>query len=179
MTSFTVACEASDLDAQRAAVDAFARDRGGTAAWRSHARSHRAYGLLEFPGEASPSELRALVADVTVYETAIIVLAVFPSVPEALPPLYRALCGPGGPQGMVACESLEGGAILAWDPQRSPVAIVLDTIAVALRRFGSARTCELLAPLPLELLAAIAAQGLATPDIGVDRVLERLIAAHS
>ena len=49
---------------------------------------------------------------------------------------------------------------------------MLDT---ELQRFASGRTAELLAPLPEAIAAQIAAEGLQTPEIASNRVLETLL----
>jgi hypothetical protein len=110
-----------------------------------------------------------------VYQTAVIAVAVFPAVPEALPSLLDALGGPGRPAGILACRTCPGGVVIEWDPEISGLELVRGLVSVELRRYGSGWTTELLSPLPPALVATIAAQGLAAPEITQKRVLEFLI----
>lgn len=105
-----------------------------------------------------------------------IVLAVFPSVPQALPALERALAGPGAPDGVLSVRRSEDSIVVEWDPERSAVRLVMGVIDAELLRYGSGRRAELLAPLSEQRLAAIAAAELHGPDITADRILESLLA---
>lgn len=104
-----------------------------------------------------------------------IVLAVFPSAPQALPALERALVGPGGPDGVLGVRRSDSSIVVEWDPARSAVRLVMAVIDAELRRFGASRRTELLAPLSEALLARIAAAELQTPEIAPDRILETLL----
>ena len=147
------------------------RARGGAIAWRSSARAGRTYGLVSLP----EGELGNAIGAATVHETAIIALAVFPVVAEALPFVVEALNGGGRPAGVIACARCEGGAVVEWDPRRTRTAIVYGVIDAELRRFGAGRTAELLVPLPPDVVANIAAEGLQAPEIAPDRELETLL----
>ncbi len=105
-----------------------------------------------------------------------IVLAVFPSVPQALPALERALVGPGAPGGILCVRRAEDRIVVEWDPERSAVRLVMSVIDAELQRYGSGRRTELLAPLSEQRLAAIAAAELQAPEIAPDRILEALLA---
>ncbi len=172
VTYYTVSIDGTAIDAQRDAADAIVRREGGRAQWRSSGTTGRSYALLELPGKA---QLDALRGGAVVYDTAIIALAVFPAVPEALPLLTEALSGPGRPVGVLACRRCDGGVIVEWDPQLSSAAVVIGVIDVELARYRSGRTAELLSPLPEAYVSAIAAEGLATPEIAADRVIESLL----
>lgn len=76
---------------------------------------------------------------------------------------------------MISCESCAEGAVLEWDLDRTAASLVLALVDVELARFGSARTSELLSPLPPVWLARIAADGLNAPEITPDRILETLV----
>lgn len=104
-----------------------------------------------------------------------IVLAVFPSVPQALPALERALGGPGAPDGIVELRRSESSIVVSWDPSRSAVRLVMAAIDAELRRYNASRRTELLVPLSEERLAQIAAQELGAPEIAPDRILETLL----
>ncbi len=104
-----------------------------------------------------------------------IVLAVFPSAPQALPALERALGGPGGPDGIVSVRRSDDSIVVEWDPSRSAVRLVMAAIDAELRRYNASRRTELLAPLSEERLAEIAAAELEAPQIAPDRILERLL----
>jgi hypothetical protein len=161
-------------DSVRATVAAAIASRGGSVTWRDDAGSDRTYGLVELP-QGAPA-VRAVVREpVTVFEAPIIALAVSPSVPEALPQLLEAFAGPGRPDGILSCEASNGRLILEWNPDRTKTALVFSLLDTELRRFASGRTGELLAPLPEALAAQIAAEGLGTPEIASNRVLETLL----
>jgi len=65
--------------------------------------------------------------------------------------------------------------VVEWDLERSPAGVVLGAIDVELRRFNSGRTAELLTPLSPQSIARIAADGLQSPELTSDRVLEVLL----
>jgi hypothetical protein len=167
----------SDLilhDSVRATVESAVAARGGRVTWRDDAGSSRTYGLIELPEDAPA--VRAVVREpVVVYEAPIIALAVSPTVPEALPPLLEAFSGPGRPDAVLSCEASNGRLILEWNPSRTKSALVFALLDTELRRFASGRTAELLAPLPESVAAQIAAEGLSTPEIASNRVLETLL----
>lgn len=142
--------------------------------WRDDAGSGRTYGLVRLPKDAPA--VRAVVREpVTVFEAPIIALAVSPSVPEALPHLLEAFAGPGRPDGILSSEASNGRLILEWNPDRTKTALVFSLLDTELQRFASGRTAELLAPLPEAIAAQIAAEGLQTPEIASNRVLETLL----
>ena len=177
MTYLTLSVEGIVGDARRAAIDTFARDRGGKAIWRTSSTAGRSYASLDLPDGFDAAGLVAA-ADETLYEMPVIALAVFPAAPEALPGLREALAGAGRPAGVLACRPCEGGAIVEWDPSVTRADVVYATIDVELRRWGGGRRAELLSPLPPELTLRVAAQGLAAPEIGPGRVLEMLLEAR-
>lgn len=159
-------------EAERRDVEAAAQAAGGTVAWRTSARVRRTYGLLALPPEKT---LERAIGGATLHQTAIIALAVFPAVAEALPHLAGALGGPGKPSGVIACTMCPGGMVVEWEPGRTAAGTIVGLIDVELRRFGSARTAELLAPLPPAIVAQIASEGLASPEITQERELETLL----
>jgi hypothetical protein len=156
---------------ERGDVDRIVLGRGGTVEWRTGSRAGRTYGLVALPS----GSVESAIGEATVHETAIIALAVFPAVAEALPYLFDALAGAGRPAGILGCARCSGGVVVEWDPQRTPVRTVMDLIDVELRRFGGARTAESLAPLPPDVAARIASEGLQSPEIAPDRELETLL----
>jgi hypothetical protein len=156
---------------QRAAIDAAVRAAEGRVFWRAHEPAGRSYALLELPAGSSADAIRAT-PGATVYDGAIIALAVFPEVTEALPKLLDALSGPGRPAGLLACRPCPGGVIVEWDPARTSPAVVLGLIDLELQRFGSGRVAESLSPLPAAVVAKVAAAGLAAPEIVPNRILE-------
>lgn len=104
-----------------------------------------------------------------------IVLAVFPSAPQALPALERALGGDGRPDGVVSVRRSDDSIVVEWDPSRSAVRLVMGVVDAELRRYNATRRTELLSAPSEELLAKIAAEELSTPEIAPDRILERLL----
>lgn len=157
--------------AERDDVETAVAARGGSVAWRSSARAGRTYGLVGLPD----GELETAIGTATVHDTAIIALAVYPVAAEALPFVRDALAGAGRPSGVIAATSCDGGVVVEWDPRRTAAAVVYDLVDVELRRFGGGRTAELLAPLPDDVIARVAAEGLQAPEISPDRELETLV----
>lgn len=157
--------------AERDDVESAIRARGGSVTWRSSARAGRTYGLVRLPD----GKLETGIGAATVHETAIIAIAVFPMVAEALPFVRDALSGAGRPSGVVGTWNCDGGIVIEWDPRRTAASAVYDLIDVELRRFGGGRTAEPLAPLPDDVVARVAAEGLQAPEIAPDRELEMLV----
>jgi hypothetical protein len=142
------------------------RVRGGAA---------RTYALVEGPQGVDPAQVEQLVPDGTWYGEAIIALAIEPAPADALQTLARALCGPGAPAGVHACE-IEGTRLLVEIlPSVTHPALVLRIVDVELARFAGHRRTELLGPLSEEAAARIAASGLQAAEIGPDRILETLL----
>jgi hypothetical protein len=160
--------------AERTRIDDVARTSGGRVTWRSSERAQRTYALVE---SVEPAELGDALDAVqaTRYQGAIIAVAVFPAAPEALPALLDAFGGAGRPAAVLACMPCPGGVTIEWAAARSSPALIGSLADVELRRYGAGRSMELLAPLPLELAASIAAQGLHAPEISAERVLEVLV----
>lgn len=158
----------------REAIDEAVRLQGGRATWRAHPGIGRTYALLESTEPFDTRTIRA-VSGAQAYETAVIALAVSPAVPQALPVLQEALAGRGRPAGILAWHPFPGGVVIEWDPDISRAELVLGLIDAELRRFASGRTAEVLAPLPKSALAKIASEGLQSPEIRLDRVLEALV----
>ena len=171
---FTMSVPGTPDDSDREAIEVLARSNGGCVTWQINPVAGRSYALLELPGDFDQAQLSRL-PGATVYDAAIIALAVFPTVPEALPHLCEALGGDGRPAGVRACRVAGDAAIVEWDPGRCGVAIVTKLVDVELRRFQSGRRTELLSPLPPSVVAKIASEGLQAPEIATDRILELLI----
>jgi hypothetical protein len=171
---FTLSVAGRPDDSRREAIDAAMRARGGRATWRVNPIAGRSYALLEAEAPFAPADVAAASGE-SVYDAAVIALAVFPTVPEALPHLHDALGGEGRPAGVLAVRPCNEGLIVEWDPQISGARIVSGVIDVELRRFASGRRTELLSPLPPPVLATIASDALQTPELSADRVLELLI----
>jgi hypothetical protein len=157
--------------AERNGVETAVRAHGGSVTWRSSARAGRTYGLVRLPD----GELKAGIGAATVHDTAIIAVAVYPVAAEALPFVRDALAGAGRPSGVIATSNCEGGVIVEWDPRRTAATTVYDLVDAELRRFGGGRTAELLAPLPDDVIARVAADGLQAAEISSDRELETLV----
>ncbi len=160
----------------REAVDTAVISHGGSAAWREHPALGRAYGAIAVPTAAGAGAVRAaLTGDAVAYDAAVAALAVFPADRSAVPALLEALGGPGRPAGVLACEPCEGGAIVEWDPQRTAPSVVAALVDAELARAQTGRRILALAPLPLDVVAAIAADGLQAPGVAPDRILEHLL----
>ena len=160
--------------ARRAEIEHAVEGFGGSITWRTHGVGNRTYASISAPSPLIAADIPTAPGD-RVFEGAIIALAVFPTVPEALPVVVEALSGPGRPASVLACHPVPGGVVVEWDPQGAPIEVLLGIIDVELRRFNSARTAELLAPLPPDVVAAVAARGLQTPQITTRRILELIV----
>lgn len=171
MDYLTISVAGTLHPAHKAEIDEAVGRRGASIAWRTHAIANRSYASISAPSSIAVADIPSAPGD-TIYEGAIIALALFPTVPEALPTLVEALSGPGCPASLLGCHALAGGVVVEWDPQRTPVEVLLGIVDVELRRFSSGRTAELLSPLPPEVVAAVAARGLQTPQITTSRILE-------
>lgn len=156
---------------RRAAVDELVAAAGGTATWRSNAALQRSYALLELPDATSAAAIAAASGG-TVYEKPVIALALFPAVPEALPPLAEALGGSGGPAGILSCVCRSNAAIVEWDPAITTTRVIFELVDVELARFHSGRVAEVLSPLPPWVVVRLAAEGLQAPQVEPARVLE-------
>jgi len=156
---------------RRADIEDAVRRAGGTALWRFNEAARRTYALLELPDGADPNAIGAASGGVA-YDKAVIALALFPAIAEALPFVLEALGKAGRPAGILACRRCPGGVVVEWDPDVTQAAVVLGIVDVELRRFASPRVAELLAPLPPAVVAKVAAAGLHAPQIAPQRILE-------
>jgi hypothetical protein len=171
---FTLSVAGRPDDSRREAIDAAMRACGGRATWRVNPTAGRSYALLETEAPFDAAHVAAAPGD-SIYDTAVIALAVFPTVPEALPHLHDALGGEGRPAGVLAVRPCHKGLIVEWDPRVCGAGIVSGVIDVELRRFASGRRTELLSALPPPVLATIAGDALQAPELSAERVLELLI----
>ena len=171
MTYLTLSMEGVPTDKQRHALEEAARRGGGHAIWRSSAAAGRSYASVALPGPDAAASI-STPAGATLYEKAVIALAVFPALAEALPPLLDALAGDGRPAGILACRAIPNGVVVEWDPSVSGARLVTGLVDTELGRFACGRTSEVLSPLPPEVTTAIAAEGLQAEQILPQRVLE-------
>jgi hypothetical protein len=167
----TLSIEGDLDDARRAAIEDAVRRQGGSVLWRTSAAARRSYALLAMPDRYDAAAIRAIAAG-TLYDKPIIALAVFPALTEALPLLCETLGGAGRPAGVLACVPVPGGVVVEWDPSLTDAAVILALVDVELLRWQSARTAELLSPLPRPVVAKLAASGLRAPMLVPERVLE-------
>ncbi len=171
MIYLTLGAEGELDDARRAAVDQTLRHQGGSAVWRANPRAGRWYALLELPDEYDRKAIERT-AGPALYDKAIIALAVFPTVAEALPRLLDALGGSGRPAGVLGCHRGDGAVVVEWDPEITTPSVIMGLIDVELRRFESGRAAVLLSPISAAVAAKIAACGLRAPEIEPERILE-------
>jgi hypothetical protein len=157
-----------------AGLERVVREQGATIALRSNARVKRTYGLLD-AGEPATVDAVCAAASATVYDGAIIALAVYPAPAEALPALLDALGGPGRPSGILECAPCQDGLVVEWDPGRASATVIMTLVDVELQRFAATRTAELLTPLPETVVTQICAEGLAAPEMSPERILETLV----
>jgi hypothetical protein len=154
-------------------VAALARDGVRVRVGDTHAA--RTYALVEGPEGVDPAELMERLSDARWYDAPIIALAIEPLAPDALPPLERALGGPGAPAGVGECSRHGDELIVEFRPDVTQAALIVRIIDVELARLRCARRARLLTPLPDDVLAAVAAEGLQAPEIASGRILESLL----
>lgn len=171
MVYLTLVVESELDDARRAAVDEVVAGQGGSAFWRTSPTTGRSYALFELPDECDRTTIERATGP-TLYDGAIIALAVSPAVAEALPHLCDALGGPGRPAGVLGCRRNGDAAVVEWNPAITAPSVILGLIDVELRRFSSGRTARLLSPIPAAIAAKLAASGLRAPQIEPARILE-------
>ncbi|MBV8197760.1 MAG: hypothetical protein JO263_06480 [Candidatus Eremiobacteraeota bacterium] len=174
MTYLTLRLDETAHDRRRAAIEDVVRRHGGTSEWRTHGGVGRSYALLEVAGPDPRAEIAA-VAQGTLYDTAVIALAVSPTVPQALPALYEALGGSGRPAAVLDCRESGSTLLLEWSLDAALPGLILGVIDAELRRFASGRITELLNPLPPHVVTRLAADGLGAPEIEPKRVLDLLL----
>lgn len=121
------------------------------------------------------AELCGRVRDGRWYDEAIIALAIEPAPPDALRPLAQALGGPGAPAGVISADAVDGRLIVEFRPLVTQSSLLMRIADVELRRFNGSRRSACLTPLPVGIVARIAAEGLQAPEIAPDRILESLL----
>lgn len=170
MPIFTLRLLEDGERADRTTLEAIVRDGGGTLTWHIDEALRLAYGTCSGVDSAA-----VVGQNVTVYEGDIIAVALTPSCVEAIPRLLDALGGAGRPLGvMAAFERAQNVVVeIAW--QRTLPSFVLGIADRELRAMGATRRTRLLTALSDAAACAIAADGLATPDIAPSRVLEALL----
>ena len=176
-SAFTLRYRAVPDANEIARIDDLVQRHGAKIEWTLAPDFERAYALIEgsFPFSLPVEASSACHA----FDSAIIALAVCPSVPEALPKLQEALGGRGRPSGVSSCETIGTSVVVEWNLDETPARVVLELIDVELARYQSARKNQLLSPLPLAWWTQIAADGLSAPEIAPNRVLEALIEEHN
>ncbi|MHB8147022.1 MAG: hypothetical protein ACYDGM_07175 [Vulcanimicrobiaceae bacterium] len=174
MSTLTVRMATDSGHADCVAVDFAVRDDGASVSWSPRGRTGLQYGCITGASEQLPAVLSA-VRGASIRAAEIIAVAVYPSVPEALPAIADALGGPGAPSGVCGLEVTAGGIVVEWDPSRTAASTIYGLIDIELTRFAASRVTELLTPLGDELLAQIAAHGLRAPELQSDRILERAL----
>lgn len=170
----TLRIDAPPAAALQDRVAALARD-GVRVRIAQSASIPRIYALVEGPQAVDPAEPAAEFPDARWYDAVIIALAIEPLPADALPHLQHALGGPGAPAGISECTVFGTQLIVEFAPGVTHADLILRIIDVELRRFGGSRRTQLLTPLPMATMAAIAARGLQAPEIASDRILEPLL----
>lgn len=135
----------------------------------------RTYALVEGSTAVEPAELLAALPAARAFDTAIIVLAIEPTPPDALPAIAEALSGAGGLTGVLECKRSGRALIVELEPHKTSPALVLQLADIELRRFSGYRRVRTLAPLPADVVAAIAANAMQAPEVAPDRILETLL----
>ncbi|HEY8296736.1 MAG TPA: hypothetical protein VIG32_01765 [Candidatus Baltobacteraceae bacterium] len=165
------------LDEQnRTGLAAALREAGAAIVFGPSSSLPRTYALLEAGDDIDPDALIERIPGGRLYDEAIIALAIEPSPVDALRACESALGGRGRPAGIAGCDRFESTLVLEVRPSVTPFALVSTILDIELRRTGGTRRTQLLSPLPLNVTARIAADGLQAPEIAADRVLEALLA---
>ncbi len=136
----------------------------------------RTYVLVEGPESVDPAQVAAQMEG-RWFGEAIIAVAIEPRPADALPQLHETLAGAGAPAGVISADVAGASLLVEIAPSQTSPLLVLQLVDVELRRFQGVRTTQLLSPLPVELTALVAAQGLGAPEIAPDRILESLLGA--
>lgn len=159
----------------KAALERASTGAGGSLRTCSSDRFGRSYVAIESEKPIPAEALLREVPSATLYDDAVIVIAIEPTPTDALPTLAEALGGSGRPSGVRSAERVGDALLVEFSAQRSPARFVLDVVDVELRRYHGQRRVELLSPVPAQWLARLAAEGLGAPEIDEDRVLESLL----
>lgn len=157
-----------------AAASAALGAAGASATFVSSPAFGRTYATID---AGCPIDLSAIAPRETgvVFDAAIIALAIEPLPQDALWCLAEALGGAGRPAGIVSCDLRNEALLLEFRPEITSVSLVLALADVELRRWGGQRRTTLLSPLGVVEATRVAAEGLHTPEIAPDRVLEVLL----
>jgi hypothetical protein len=132
--------------------------------------------LIEADDDVVPEAVASALPGARLYGESIIALAIEPSSPDALHAYREALGGAGRPAGVIGCDVIGTAIAIELLPSITPFAAVAAILDVESRRFSASRKTTLLAPLSMDVLAAIAAAGLQAPEIAPNRILEALLA---
>lgn len=176
MSSFqTLRLDAVLDESTKATLERTVRGAGATLRVRSSERFGRTYAAIESAVPVRADVLLRGLPGATLFDGAVIALAIEPTPADALPMLTTAVGGPGGPAGVKTAEPVSAALVVEFSAERSPARFVLDIVDLELRRFGGHRHVELLTPAPAEWLARAASEGLGAPDIDTSRILEALL----
>ncbi|MDP9110959.1 MAG: hypothetical protein M3M96_04950 [Candidatus Eremiobacteraeota bacterium] len=173
MPTFTLRYRTGPNEDAVAAVEAAVARCGGRVSWQRNAGGFPSYALVEGASEECAPQLRD--AGNMVLDSPVIAIAVSPHAAEAMPFLEHALRGAGAPAIVSCCERFGDALLLEWNLDRAGAATVMALVDVELARVKCARTTRVLAPMPLAWWSRIAAEGLQSPEIAPDRVLEALL----
>ncbi len=153
----------------------FFRSIGAAGRFVETARFGCTYGLLEADNSLDMDAAIQHFPDARLYECAVMALAIEPQVPDALPFLQNAVGGSGRPGGVLDCRRVESAILIDFQPEVTSPQVLFSLIDLELARFGAAgRVNTLLTPLPLQLAARVAADGLHA-ELSADRILEALL----
>ncbi len=157
------------------ALDRASEAAGGSVRTRFSHRFGRSYAAIESARPVPTDSLLHAVPSATLFDDAVIAIAIEPTPTDALPSLATALGGRGGPGGVRSAERIGDALIVEFSAIQNPARFVLDIVDVELRRYSGHRRVELLTPVPAEWLARMAAEGLSAPEIDETRILESLL----
>ncbi len=140
-----------------------------------YAAAGRTYGLVQGPASLEPAEVAKTLPGARWYEETIIALAIEPTPGDALRAIAGAFSAGGGVAGGLDCAVLADSVVIEFAPARTMPSLVLKIVDVELRRFRGYRKVTLLNPLPPEVVALVAADGLQAAEIAPGRILETLL----
>lgn len=136
------------------------------------------YGIIEANDWPDRDAVLQHFPDASLYDCAIIALAIEPQAPDALPFLQNAIGGAGRPGGVLDCRRIDSAILIDFRPEVTSPHLLFSLIDIELARFGAAgRATTLLTPLPLELATRVAAEGLHAVELTAERILEVLLSA--
>ncbi|MDQ2872503.1 MAG: hypothetical protein M3R35_05195, partial [Candidatus Eremiobacteraeota bacterium] len=133
------------LDEQkRTGIAAALRQAGAEVRFGPQVLHSREYALVEAGDDVLPEDVAQCVQAGRLFGETIIVLAIEPTTPDALPVCLNALGGAGRPAGVLDCERIGSQLVLEFLPSTTSASLINAILDVELQRFSASRTAVLL-----------------------------------